>query len=170
MKVLEHEHDRPALPETTEESEDALEGPRLPALGRGLAAFVDRCTDRRESCAELGQEPDDLGRRRAEQPGQRVVGQRDESRADGSDDRTVWLVRVGGPGRRPQDGHRLPESLDPGDRLVEEPADTDAGRALEQERRRPSVGGVVEASRELDERRFAPHEPRARVPDGHGSF
>ena len=69
------------LPQPPEEPEDALEGPRLPTLGGGLATVVGLRADRRESRAELGQEPDDLGRRGTQQVRQGVIGQ-SEQRSD----------------------------------------------------------------------------------------
>ena len=170
VEVLEDQDDRVAFAETPEQAEDPFERPRLAPLGSGLAALVDRHAQRGQPRSELGQEPDDLGRRRPEEVGQPVVGQVEDRRPDGADDRSVRLVRVGGPGRRAEHGHRVAQRLDPDDRLVEEAGDADARGALEEERSRPAVGGVIEAGGELGERRFAPHEARARVGDGHAAF
>ena len=116
---------------------------------------------------QVGQQADDLGRGRAEQVGQDRVGQRPEGRTDGPHDRAVRLVDTGGPGRSPEHGHRLAQGADPGDRLVEQAADPDPGRAVDQDGPRPTMRGVVEGRREIGERVFAPHEPGARIPDRH---
>ena len=170
MQVLDHEDDRVPLPEPAEQTEDALERPRLAPLGGGRAAAAGRSADRVEARRQVGQQADDLGRGRAEQVGQDRVGQRPEGRTDGPHDRAVGLVDAGGPGRSPEHGHRLAQGADPGDRLVEEAGDPDPGRAVDQDGPRPTVRGVVEGRREIGERVFAPHEPRARIPGGHGGI
>ena len=122
MQVLDHEDDRVPLPEPPEETEDALERPRLAPLGGGRAAAAGRCADRVEARRQVGQQADDLGGGRAEQVGQDRVRQRPERRTDGPHDRAVGLVDAGGPGGRPEHGHRLAQGADPGDRLVEQAA------------------------------------------------
>ena len=70
------------------------------------------------------------------------------------------------PPRRTRIGSVKP--ADAPDRLVEEPADPDAGRAADEHRPRPSAGRIVEDGGEPREGALAPHVPRARVPAGHG--
>ena len=65
VEILEHEDDRVALPEPAEETEDALQRPRLAALRGRRAAAPGRGADGRESWRQIGQETDDLGRRGA---------------------------------------------------------------------------------------------------------
>ena len=170
MQVLDHEDDRVPLPEPAEQTEDALERPRLAPLGGGRAAAAGRSADRVEARRQVGQQAHDLGRGRAEQVGQDRVGQRPERRTDGPHDRAVGLVDAGGPGGSPEHGHRLAQGADPGDRLVEQAGHPDPGRPVDQDGPRPAVRGIVEGRREIGERLFATHEPGARIPDRHAGI
>ena len=77
-----------------------------------------------------------------------------EGRTDGPHDRAVGLVDAGGPGRSPEDGHRLAQGADPGDRLVEQAGDPDPGRPVDQDGPRPTVRGIVEGRREIGRTRL----------------
>jgi hypothetical protein len=82
VQVLDHEDDRVPLPEPAEQTEDALERPRLASLGGGRAAATGRSADCVEARRQIGQQADDLGGGRAEQVGQDRVGQRPERRTE----------------------------------------------------------------------------------------
>ena len=170
VEILEDEDDRMLLAEPPEQPEHPLEGPGLAAFRGGRAAARGRRTDLREPRPEVGQEPHDLGRGRTEQLRERRGRQVPQGRADGAHDRAVGLVRPGRPGGGPQDGHRIAQGPHPFERLIEEPGDPDAGRALDQQRPGPAVRGVLQHGGKPREARFAPHEPLARVPGGHSGI
>ena len=105
----------------------ALEGPRLAPFGTRSGRprrSGRRAPSRRGPRSGRSRTTSDVAG--PSRSAQHVVGQVEEGRADGPDDRPVRLVRVGGPGRRAQDGHRVAQRLDPDDRLVEEAGDADA--------------------------------------------
>ena len=72
------------------------------------------------------------------------------------------------PPRRTRIGSERPPMR--ADRLVEEAADPDAGRAAQEHRAGSSADGVIEDGGQPREGAFAPHVPRARVPAGHEPF
>ena len=168
MQVLEDEHDRLPLAEPAQHAEDAFERARLASFGRALvpdrrqpAGAVEPSRDPRHDAGEV--------RRGGTEDGvELVVRERVEGRPDGPHDRTVRLVRAGRHRPAAQDAHRLGEPADAPDRLVEEPADPDAGRPADQHRPRPAAGRIVEDRGQPREGALAPHIPRARVPAGHG--
>ena len=64
MQVLDHEQDRPALPEAAEDTEDALEQACLASLGHGRQRVPVRIPSRAEAWRQLRQEPQQFVRRR----------------------------------------------------------------------------------------------------------
>ena len=72
VEVLEHEDDRPPLPEPPEQTQDPLEGPCLPPFRGRPAAAPRHRAGHVEDGRELRQETHDLGRRGSEQVGQLV--------------------------------------------------------------------------------------------------
>ena len=98
MQVLEDEHDRMLLAEPAEQPEDPLERPGLAPLRGGRSAAGDRGADLGQARPEVGQQPDDLGRGRAEQLGEDIRRQVAQGRADRPDDGAVRLVGAGRPG------------------------------------------------------------------------
>ena len=170
VEILEDEDDRVLLAKPPEQPEHPFEGPGLATFRGGRAAARGLRADLREPGPEIGQEPNDLGRGGPEQLGERRGRQVEQGRPDGAHDRAVGLVRPRRPRRRPQDGHRIAQGPHPLEGLVEEPGDPDAGRALDQERPGPTMGGVLQHGGQPREPRFAPHEPLARVPGGHSGI
>ena len=169
VQVLQHEHDRVPLAESTEQPQDPFQCAGLAAFRRrstgsaGEGAFV-------EPPSEIGQEPQDLRGRRAERVAQFVRRELVKGRTDGSDEWAVRLIDAAGPGARSQDDHRLCQGAYPDDRLIQEPGDADTGRPIDQQRASAPMGGVLEDRGEPTERGIASNESRARVADRHEAF
>jgi hypothetical protein len=168
VEVLEDEDHRMLFAEPAEQPQDPLEGPGLAALRRRRAAVQDRGARLDETWAEIGQQAHDLRRCRAEEVDEDVGRYLAERRADGTHEGAVRLVRVGRPGGRAQDRHRLAESLQPRDRLIEEARDSDARGPIEEHRPCRAARRLVQRHGQTRERVIATDEPRARVPGGHG--
>ena len=170
MEVLEREDDRPAFAEAPEQPEDALQRPRLTALRRRATPAPGRRPDDLEDGRQIGQQPDHLRSGRSEQVREVIDRQGPQGRPDGPHDRSVGLVRPGGPGGGAQDRHRLAQRVHPGDGLVDEPGHTDTGSPVEQDRPSSTTRGVVESGGEAGERVVTTHEARARMAGGHGGI
>src|SRR6185437_10403697 len=149
------------------EPEHPLERSSLTPLGGSRAGTGRQRADLVETWREIGEEPDDLGRRRPERLGESLGREVAERGPDRPDDRPVRLVDPGGPRGRTKDGHGFTDGSDPRDRLVEETRDADTGRAVDQDRARPAVRRVLEGTGQRREGLVAPHEPRARVRGRH---
>ena len=98
VQVLDDEHDRMLFAHPSEQPEDTFEGPCLATFRGGRPAAVDRDADRRQARREIGQQPDDLGRRRTEQAGEVIRRDVAQGRSDRPDDGAVRLVGAGRPG------------------------------------------------------------------------
>ena len=157
VQVLEDEDGGSPLAEPSEQAEQPLHGPRLAALGSAprLQAPAPR---RVETGRQPGQEPHDVGGRRAEEGVEVGVGHRVEQRTHGAHDRSVGLVGADRIRAGAQDRDRFVEAGEAADRLVEEPADADPGRTADEHGPRASVRGVLEDRREPRERVLATDE------------
>ena len=167
VQVLEDQDDRPPLPEPAQHPEDALERPRLSPFWCPRPLGQARSPGRIEPGRDAREDAREVGRGRAEDRVQLVVGQGLEGRPDRPDHGAVRLVGAGWHRPAAQDAHRLRERADPPDRLIEEAADPDAGRPAQEHRPSPALGRVVEDGGEPPEGAFAPHVPRARIPGRH---
>jgi hypothetical protein len=99
MEVLDDEHDRAPGAQPPEEPQHPFERSRLTPLGGGRPGTGRQRADLIEARREIGQEPDDLGRRRTERLGESVGREVAKRGPDRPDDRPVRLIDPGRPGR-----------------------------------------------------------------------
>ena len=160
MQVLDDEDDRMLLAQPAEQAEDPFQRPCLAPFRGGRSAAVDRGADLGQPRLEIGQQPDDLGRRRTEQLGEDIRRQRraGPGRSPGRWGRTArrrWPARR--VARRTVIGSRSARIRVDG--LVEETGDPDARGAPEQQGPGRAVRGVVE--RRGEAARMPPRAPRS---------
>ena len=167
MQVLEREEHGARHGQPIDDPGERLDHSWLPTLRAGDRRRRDRDLSGSQPARDVREEPDGVTGGRTEDLEQLRVVERGEGRPDGADDRGIRRVRRS---IRPAAQHR--EATlgvgEPGRRLVEEPADADAGRAREEQGRRPAGGSTVQDRREPPELPVPPDVARARDLRRHG--
>ncbi len=141
VEVLDDEQDRSALTEPAHDPEHALEQAGLASLGDDGQHPATRRLGRAHPFHELRHEPEEVVGGRTEHTGEVVVGETREDRPERPDQRLVGSIGAGPERNAPQDGHRFLEARDAPDRLVDEAARADAGRAVDEQRAGRTGGG-----------------------------
>ena len=133
MEILDDQQDRALLPEAAEDPEHALEKSRLAPLGHD-GEDAPTGTLPIDAFRELRQQAHELVGRRAEDVREVLVRQRGEGRSQCPDDRVVRGVGRGTVGGTTHHRHRLLETGDAAQGLVDEPARADTGSPVDQQR------------------------------------
>ncbi len=170
VKVLDDEHDRLAVTEPPERSQQPLQHAILAPLRRGGRRTGRKHAQPGRPIAQAGHDAHDVLRAGGQDSRQRVVIERQQGRLDGPDQRRVRAIGAGRAGTPAEQAEGLRKAGHPDASLVEEARNAKPAAALHEHGPGPAVSNGVERRRHAGERSLSPHEARAREPDGHGPF